>query len=231
MDAVDLEGLMAGIEALVERGDATVSYLNIHVANTAWRDLELRAFLEQVDLCYCDGAGVVLGAKIAGEVLPGRITGADWIWPLAALASDRSWRLFWLGGDPGVSESAAEALRALHPELSIQADHGFHDAAATPGLLDRINAFAPHILLVGMGTPTQEHWVVRHRAAIDAPIVWCLGATADFVSGRVDRGPEWLHGRQEWLARLLNDPGRLWRRYLIGNPKFLCRVLRERIGQ
>jgi N-acetylglucosaminyldiphosphoundecaprenol N-acetyl-beta-D-mannosaminyltransferase len=63
---------------------------------------------------------------------------------------------------------------------------------------------------------------------LEVPVVWCLGATADFVSGKVDRGPAWLHQNQEWLARLITEPGRLWRRYLIGNPRFLGRMLVER---
>ena len=80
-----------------------------------------------------------------------------------------------------------------------------------------------------MGTPTQEHWVQEHRGALKAPVVWCLGATADFVSGQTSRGPQWLHDNAEWLARLLTEPGRLWRRYLLGNPLYLARVLRQRL--
>jgi exopolysaccharide biosynthesis WecB/TagA/CpsF family protein len=80
-----------------------------------------------------------------------------------------------------------------------------------------------------MGTPVQERWVERWRGAIDAPVVWVLGATHDFVSGRVARGPAWLHQDHEWLARLLVDPRRLWRRYLIGNVVFAGRVLGQRL--
>jgi exopolysaccharide biosynthesis WecB/TagA/CpsF family protein len=85
-------------------------------------------------------------------------------------------------------------------------------------------------VLVGMGTPVQELWTARHRARIAAPVVWCLGATADFVAGVQARGPALLtdHGL-EWLARLLGDPRRLFGRYVVGNPLFLARVLRARL--
>lgn len=223
---VDRSGMLDAVEELVQRGQATVAYLNVHVANQAAGDPALLAFLQGVDLCYADGAGVLLGARLLGERLPERMTGADWIWDLAARAEGRL-RLAWIGGAEGVTEAAAEALRERHPGLQVWTDHGFHQDV--PGLIARCNAFAPDIVLVGMGTPTQERWVQRWRPDLQAPVVWCIGATADFLSGQTSRGPEWLHQNQEWLARLLTEPGRLWRRYLVGNPLFLARVIRSRL--
>jgi len=83
--------------------------------------------------------------------------------------------------------------------------------------------------LVGMGTPEQERWVQQRREAIQAPVVWCIGATADVISGKNPRGPAWLVEHAEWLARLSIEPTRLSRRYLIGNPAFLMRALKQRV--
>jgi N-acetylglucosaminyldiphosphoundecaprenol N-acetyl-beta-D-mannosaminyltransferase len=226
VDALDRDGLLDAVGALVAaRGRATVAYANVHVLNVAHGDAGLRAFLAAADLCYCDGGGVRIGARILGERLPERMTGADWIWDLAARAEGR-WRIYWVGGEPGVAAEAARRLVARHPNLEIATEHGFvRDEAA---VLAGIAAYAPDIVLVGMGTPLQERWVARNRAAIAAPVVWVTGATADFVSGRVARGPAWLHQRQEWLARLIVDPKRLWRRYLVGNAVFLGRVIGAR---
>jgi len=230
VDPVDLDGLLARVGALVRaNARATVAYANVHVVNVAARDEGLRAFLTGADLVYCDGGGVVLGARLLGERLPGRMTGADWIWALAAAAEANGWRIFWLGGEPGVAAEAARRLQARHPGLRVATEHGF--VADEAGVVGAINAFAADIVLVGMGTPLQERWVARNRAALTAPVVWVTGATADFVSGKVDRGPAWLHQRQEWLARLLVDPRRLWRRYLVGNTVFLARVARARVAQ
>jgi N-acetylglucosaminyldiphosphoundecaprenol N-acetyl-beta-D-mannosaminyltransferase len=227
VDDVDRAGLFTAVERLVAaRGRATIAYANVHVVNVAAGDPGLRAFLAAADLCYCDGAGVRIGARILGEALPERMTGADWIWDLAARGEGR-WRLFWLGGEPGVAAAAAARLQARHPGLVIATEQGF--VTDDDAVLAKIAAFAPDIVLVGMGTPLQERWVAKHRARIAAPLVWVTGATADFVSGRVRRGPAWLHQRQEWLARLLVDPRRLWRRYLVGNTVFLTRVARARV--
>lgn len=231
IEPLDLEALLRRVDALVsQRRHATVAYVNVHVLNTAATSPDLRAFLNGADVCYCDGAGVVLGARILGHTLPERMTGADWIWDLARHAEGR-YHLYWLGSEPGVTDAAAAVLRERHPQLRITTDHGFHakQGPDNDAVVARINAARPDIVLVGMGTPIQERWTAANRAAIDAPVVWVLGATADFVSGKVDRGPAWLHTRQEWLARLLVDPRRLWRRYLIGNAVFLGRVCAERL--
>lgn len=218
------------VGSLVERGGKhTICYANAHVLNLAYRDAELQRFLNEADVCYCDGNGVRHAARLMGGEIPERMTGADWVHDLARRAEGR-WRLAWVGGQPGVARAAAEALLHEHPDLQITTDHGFHTGSAEAACIEGINAFGADIVLVGMGTPTQERWVARNRHAIDAPVVWCLGATADFVAGAISRpGPDWLVQRHEWLSRLLADPRRLWRRYLVGNTLFVERVLRQRI--
>lgn len=230
VDPVDADGLIDRVAELVAaRRRATVTYVNVHVLDVATRDPALRAFLAAADLVYADGAGVVLGARLLGRRLPGRATGADWIWLLAARAEREGWKIAWVGGAPGVTGLAADALRARHPGLRIVATESGYTPREGPeheALLARIQG--ADLVLVGMGTPEQERWVAANRERIDAPVVWCLGATADFVSGRTRRGPRLLYTRHEWLARLIVDPRRLWRRYLLGNPRFVVRVLRER---
>ncbi|MCB9797707.1 MAG: WecB/TagA/CpsF family glycosyltransferase [Alphaproteobacteria bacterium] len=230
VDVVDRAGLLDQVRERVRAGHpTTVAYLNVHVANVAHADPALTAFLQQVELCYCDGSGVMLGAKLLGQPLPERMTGADWIWDFAALAEAEGWRVAWIGGEPGVAEQACAALQARHPGLEARGWHGFHDADTVPALLAEVNGFDPQVVLLGMGTPLQEAWAARWRPQLHAPVLWCLGATADFVSGKTDRGPQVLYDNGfEWLARLLTEPGRLWRRYLVGNPWFLSRVLAER---
>lgn len=227
---VDLRGLLEVVAGFIQDSRRrTIAYVNVHVMNLAASDEALRQFLNGVDLCYCDGEGVRLGARILQKELPTRMTGADWIWELAARAEAEGWRIFWMGGEPGVTEVAAQRLRERCPGLHIASDHGFYPPEEQEALRGRIHSFAPHILLVGMGSPLQERWVATWRGKLEVPVVWVLGATADFVSGRVSRGPAWLHQRQEWLARLLTEPGRLWRRYLIGNSRFFAHVLTERL--
>lgn len=232
IDPVDRVGMLEMVRGFVqENARRTVAYANIHVLNTAQNEAELRRFLSQVDLCYCDGEGVRLGARILGKSLPERMTGADWIWDLGKMAQQESWTLGWLGGEPGVTAEAARVLEKRFGGLRIVTEHGFFEKEGpeNDAVIAGINAVRPQILLVGMGTPIQEKWVLAQREKLQVPVVWVIGATADFVSGKVRRGPEFLHQRQEWLARLLVDPRRLWRRYLLGNTLFMGRVLKERL--
>ena len=128
---------------------------------------------------------------------------------------------------------AAMVLTAGHPGLRVVgAHHGYlADPEVCEAAIAGINAARPQILLVGMGTPIQETWIAAHRDQLEVPVVWAVGALFDFVAGVQRRGPRWmLDHALEWLVRLWRDPLRLWRRYVIGNPLFLGRVVAQRLG-
>jgi N-acetylglucosaminyldiphosphoundecaprenol N-acetyl-beta-D-mannosaminyltransferase len=214
--------------------ESTILYANVHVLNTAYGDPELRHILNKADLVYCDGAGVALGARLLGYQLPGRMTGADWIEPLCQACAAEGFSLYFLGGKPGVAACAAEKLQARYTGLRVVGTHHGYldDPAVCAAAIGSVNDAYSHILMVGMGTPTQERWIAAHHHQLDVPVVWAVGALFDFVIGVQPRGPRWMldHGL-EWLCRLWSDPRRLWRRYVVGNPLFVLRVLRQRIDR
>jgi N-acetylglucosaminyldiphosphoundecaprenol N-acetyl-beta-D-mannosaminyltransferase len=216
-------------QAVTDRSPLLVAYANVHVINEARRDDTLREFLDAADVVYPDGAGVVLGARWLGNDLGARMTGADWIVDFAARAAAEGWRVGWIGGEYGVAAEAVRVLQARFPGLRVPlVRHGWPRGEEGERQLDRdVTDARLDVLLVGMGTPAQERWVANRRDRLRVPVIWCIGAVADFVSGRTPRGPRWLHQRQEWLARLIIEPRRLWRRYLVGNPRFLWAVLRQ----
>ena len=209
-----------------------VSYVNAHVLNQSFTDDTLRSALQRSDLVYCDGYGVRLAAKAIGRPVPHRMTGADWIWGVAALCEAAGRSLYLLGSDPGASAEAATELKRWYPSLEITGTHhGYfeQDSPHEQRVLEHINEHKPDILLVGMGTPQQEVWVERHFDEVDAKVVWTVGALFEYVSGRIKRAPHWMSDNGlEWIFRLAVEPRRMWRRYLLGNPVFLHRVLEER---
>jgi N-acetylglucosaminyldiphosphoundecaprenol N-acetyl-beta-D-mannosaminyltransferase len=214
--------------------ESTILYANVYVLNIAYGNPDLRGILNESDLVYCDGAGVALGAWLLGDRLPGRTTGADWIETLCQACAAAGFSLYFLGGRPGVAAGAAERLQARHTGLRVVGTHHGYldDPTVCAAAIASVNAAHPHILLVGMGTPIQERWIAAHRHQLDVPVVWAVGALFDFVTGVQPRGPRWMldHGL-EWLCRLWSDPRRLWRRYVVGNPLFILRVLRQRIDR
>jgi N-acetylglucosaminyldiphosphoundecaprenol N-acetyl-beta-D-mannosaminyltransferase len=223
------------LDVVREGGHALVLHANVHGLNLCYRDPELRAFFGSAPVVFCDGSGVVLGARILGRHLPRRITYADWAWQLADFAEREELSLFFLGARPGVARKAADRLLARHPNLKLAGiRHGYFDqSAGTPeneAVMGEINAARPDVLLVGFGMPLQERWLMRNWDRIDARVALTGGAIFDYVSGELKRGPRLLTDNGfEWLARLLVEPGRLWRRYVIGNPLFLLRVLKQRL--
>ncbi len=236
MDPLEVEQLHAEIERLVRgRRRGLVLNVNAHCLNLCYEDPGLRDFLNGAEVVFCDGAGVMLAARILGRRIPQRITYADWIWQLADLASSRGFSLYLLGARPGVAQEAAMRLRGRYPDLEVVGvRHGYFDhsagSAENEAVVEEINASAPDILLVGLGMPLQERWLMENINNLDAGVALTGGAVFDYLSGRLPRGPRFLiEGGFEWLVRLLVEPRRLWRRYLLGNPLFLLRVLRQRL--
>jgi N-acetylglucosaminyldiphosphoundecaprenol N-acetyl-beta-D-mannosaminyltransferase len=238
VDPITIEELHAEIERLARSGErGTVLNVNANCLNLLYGSPALREFFAAADVVFCDGSGVMLAARLLGKRLPARITYADWAWQLAAFAEAEGLSIFLLGAEPGVARRAAQHLLARHPSLRISGvRHGYFDN--TPGspeneaVLREINTTRPDLLLVGLGMSLQERWLMQNRDRLEAGVALTGGAVFDYVSGGLRRGPPLLTDNGfEWLGRLLLEPRRLWRRYLLGNPLFLLRVLRQRLGR
>jgi N-acetylglucosaminyldiphosphoundecaprenol N-acetyl-beta-D-mannosaminyltransferase len=218
-----------------ERQTRRVMYVNAHVVNQSRVTPGLSEALRRADLVYCDGYGVRLAARVLKRPVPHRMTGADWIWGLSRLCQLESLPLYLLGSEPPLARHAALRLRREYPGLEVVgAHHGFFDLDSPHNerVIEHIRAHAPRIVLVGMGTPKQELWVDRYARRLDGAVVWTVGALFDYVSGRLPRAPHWLADNGlEWIFRLAIEPQRMWRRYLLGNPVFLGRVLGEARSQ
>jgi N-acetylglucosaminyldiphosphoundecaprenol N-acetyl-beta-D-mannosaminyltransferase len=235
VDPLTVEELHVEIGRLVRGGKrGLVLNVNAHCLNLCYEDPKLRDFLNGAEVVFCDGAGVRLAASILSRRIPERITYAEWAWRLAAFAAAQGFSLYFLGGRPGVAREAARRLIESFPDLKIVGvRHGYFDhlagSAENEAVVAEINAAAPDILLVGLGMPLQERWLMENRERIGAGVVLTGGAVFDYVSGGLRRGPRLLTDNGfEWLARLFVEPRRLWRRYLVGNPLFLLRVLKQR---
>lgn len=239
VDAVTRADLRRRIECFARdesRGrPAAILNVNAHALNLASRDREFRGVFHGAEVVFCDGAGVRLAARMLGGRLPERITYADWTEDLAKLAAENGFSLYLLGARPGVARTAAQRLLAANPNLLIAGlHHGYfdRDGAENDEVVSEINAASPDILLVAMGMPIQERWLMRNLSSLEARVALTGGAALDYASGGLRRGPKFLTDNGfEWLARLLIEPRRLWRRYVIGNPVFIFRVLRQAARQ
>ena len=140
----------------------------------------------------------------------------------------RNYRYFFLGANEQTNHRAAEKCQADFPGWALAGrHHGYATASETPRLIEIINETRPHLLLVGMGNPIQEQWIHRHQKQLRVPVCIGVGGLFDHWSGNIQRAPDWVsHQGFEWLQLLLQQPHK-WRRYLLGNPKFLLRIFKE----
>lgn len=206
-----------------------IAYANAHTLNLAYADPGFATLLRKSDLVYADGISLVWSARLFGEGRLHKLTGADWIEPLSAQAAALGVSLYLLGGRPGVAQKASENLLIAHPSLTIvgTAD-GFFVEKSAAQVAAEIAACRPGLVLVGLGAPLQERWIAAWRGSFPGGVCWGVGALLDYLAGAEQRVPAWLDRfGLEWAWRLGQDPAGKWRRYLLGNPLFVWRVLRQ----
>jgi len=179
---------------------------------------DLRAAYANASLVLADGAPIVLASRLLKRPLPERVAGSDLV-PEILQAASRPLRVFLLGAAPGVAEVAARRIESQSPSVNVVGAYspplGFEDnSVENDGILAKIAAAAPDLLIVGFGAPKQELWVHQHRHALHANVALCAGATIDFLAGNRKRSPVWMRrAGLEWLHRLGSEPRRLTSRY------------------
>ncbi|TIL70853.1 MAG: WecB/TagA/CpsF family glycosyltransferase [Mesorhizobium sp.] len=214
---------------IAERRFTKVTFLNAHNANVAYTEPVVAEALDDF-LILPDGVGVDLAAKLLyGASFPDNLNGTDFI-PAFLQASARPMTVGLLGATQVNAEAASKKLAALALQHRFVVIHdGYFSPAEEPAIVDRIARLRPDVLLVAMGVPRQELWIARHIDARHCTLPIAVGALLDFLSGTVPRAPLWMRRlRLEWLFRLWIEPGRLWRRYVVGNPLFLWRVIGQK---
>lgn len=210
-------------------------FCTVHSLVEASQDAALRAVFASAEVVAMDGMPLVWVARRRGAHEAERVCGPDVMLSLCDRGRSAGLRHFFLGGQPGVSEQLAGRLAAKYPGLEVVGTESPPFRALSPeedaALIDRINAGAPHVLWIGLGSPKQEFWAAEHEIRLNAPLILPVGAAFDFHSGRVRRAPGWMRtAGLEWLFRLAVEPRRLWRRYAVTNSRFLYLLVREEIG-
>lgn len=237
LSACDRNQLLRAIESTVQ-DDRKILILsgNVHAFNLAYENQWLKELYWTADIVRLDGQGLRLGAKLLGNQLPRRMTWADFSWDLAAYCAERSLTLYLLGAGHGIAEKASKCLKERNPKLRVLGCHHgyFNKTKGNPEnrlVIEGINALAPDILIVGFGMPMQEKWLMENLEDINVNVTLTGGAVFDYLSGELHRAPHWITDNGlEWLGRMIIEPRRLWHRYLIGNPQFIWRILKQRLG-
>lgn len=214
-------------QAVMQRRGAMFAFCNAHTANLARSSPALRVALTGATV-FNDGVGLDLASELLYDMpFPENLNGTD-LTPALLAALPAGTPVFLLGSAPGVAEAAGRILAQRHGITIAGTHHGFFTAAQDPQVVEHIAASGARLVIVAMGNPGQELWAARRCEQLGIPVL-CVGAFLDFTAGIVARAPGVIRTlRIEWVWRLMLEPRRMARRYLVGNAAFLLAVLRQR---
>ena len=232
-DNVNMEQAVQRISKMLDGAQAQqVSFVNPACVNIASSDRGYRRLLARAALVLPDGIGIKIAANMLGVPLKQNVNGTDLFPRLCELFERRNASIFLLGGQPGVAERVAEEIRSRWPALRIAGlRDGFFSVAQEGEVAAQVSASGADAVLVARGVPMQDVFIDRHLHQLGVKVAIGVGGLFDFVSGRINRAPTWMRDSGlEWIYRLLQEPSRMWRRYLLGNFTFLGRILLQRLG-
>lgn len=227
---LDMEGTLEYAQAIIEnRVPEYFVTANMHSLMLCEQHPRLNEINQHAAAVLADGQPIVTKSRLQNTPLPARVAGSDLIVRLGELSAQHGYRLFLLGGAPGVADAAADKLQRLHPGLQLAGTMSppFRSVSSAEHreLLSQIKATRPDILLVAFGQPKGEFWIYDNMAELEVPLSIQVGASFDFLAGNVKRSPLiWQKLGCEWLHRACSDPKRLIPRYA-ANAVFLSKLI------
>jgi N-acetylglucosaminyldiphosphoundecaprenol N-acetyl-beta-D-mannosaminyltransferase len=225
---------MDQVLGLIEQAIATASPLQIGVVNAAkvvnmYRNPALGADVLSSDVIFADGASVVWASHILGTPLPERVAGIDLMMGMLECGQKSGYRVYLFGATEEVNQTVAERIKADYPGVIVAGRrNGYFSANEEEAIANDIAQTKPDILLVAITSPKKEQFLARWSDRIKVPICHGVGGSFDVYAGKVKRAPlSWQRCGMEWLYRLLQEPGRMWKRYLVTNSLFCWLIIRE----
>lgn len=202
----------------------------------AQSDEEFRNLVNNSALSIPDGKWLMRGSRLAGIFLREGVSGRELVDPFCKRAAQHGWSIYILASINDVAHVAGQKLQEKYPGLKVVGTRSpsmqfGKDEHETESILKELDELKPDILFLGMGAPKSEKWIYRHRDRLTSRVAIGVGYAFDVIAGRISEAPRWMtRTGMEWAYRLLVEPKRLWKRYLIRDPKFFALILRQRFS-
>lgn len=228
---------MSETVSYVEERVAAEEFIQHVVVNVAklvhmQKDRELADSVKACDVINIDGMGVVWGARFCGHNVPERVAGVDLFHNLLAMSARREFPVFLLGAEREVVEKTAEVVNRLYPNLKIAGYHDGYFWENEEAIVAKIRDSGAKLLFVAITSPKKENFINKWKDQLGVNFVMGVGGTFDVVAGKVKRAPVWMQNAGlEWFYRVLQEPGRMWKRYLVTNSAFVWLLLKEKFAR
>jgi N-acetylglucosaminyldiphosphoundecaprenol N-acetyl-beta-D-mannosaminyltransferase len=205
--------------------------VNVNKLVQARRNPEMLRIIEGCDLINADGQPIVFASRLLGHPLSERIAGIDLMLALIRLAAEKGYRVFFLGARPEIVKSAVERMRCAYPALQVAGwRHGYWSAEEEASVVSQVQEAAADIVFVAISSPRKEQFLSKNLGRLGVSFAMGVGGSFDVLAGLTRRAPRWMQSAGlEWLWRLVQEPGRLWRRYLVDDIVFPWWVIREMV--
>ncbi len=233
MHAVTMVDTLSVIKRRIQQKKFT-QHVVVNVAKLVnmQKDDRLKQSVESCDLINIDGMGVVWGARFLGHDIPERVAGVDLFYHLLKMAEQESFAVFLLGGTEDVIQQTTETVKQQHPYLNVAGSHHGYFWDDEASVVEVIKTSGAQLLFVAITSPKKENFIDQWKASLGVDFVMGVGGTFDIVAGKVKRAPPWMQQYGlEWLYRVLQEPGRMWKRYFVTNTLFAKLMLAERLRQ
>lgn len=221
-------------QAVKNKFKKKIYFVNPDCLNTIFTDSEYLNVLNKGDYVFPDGIGINIACRIIKNPLKENVNGTDMLPFLCTMLSDNKYSMYLLGAKPGIAEKMKKRLEKKYPELNIAGyrDGYFNRKTENKQVIESINKSEAEVLLIAFGAPNQEKWIHENADKLNCNVLIGVGGLFDFYSGNIKRAPKWMREiGLEWFYRLIQEPGRMWRRYIIGNPLFVFRVIKWKFSE
>lgn len=193
-------------------------------------DAQLDASVRECDIINIDGMGVVLGARLLGHDVPERVAGVDLFHELLAMSARQGYSVYLLGAQDAVVAETARRVQLLYPGLKLAGYHHGYFWDDEQAMVDKVRESGAQLLFVAITSPKKENFINKWRDQLGVTFVMGVGGTFDVVAGKVKRAPLWMQKYGlEWLYRVIQEPRRMWKRYLVTNSKFAWMLLKAKL--
>jgi len=231
IDALTMEETIEKVENYIkEKKCVQHVVVNAGKINLIQEDKKLRDIISSCPLINADGQGVVWASRVLGQPLPERVTGIDLFQKLVEISAQKGYRLFFFGAKEDVVVKVINIYKEKYPTLKIAGyRNGYFKEEENLEIAEQIRDTNPDILFVAFSSPKKEYWINEYMDVMKVPFAMGVGGSFDVIAGKTKRAPKWMQKcGLEWFYRFVQEPGRMWKRYIIGNCRFISLVIKEK---